>query len=758
MKITPLIQQRIRMWAEARGEAEPDILKTELTKPDSDGQSVALFACGDRKYIYKPRSCDTDLAWAQFMEAIEAVLDVPMPGTVAPLPPYCDEFTVVPCIENHEFSSEAELTDFYRRCGTLLALCMVLGSRDLHGDNLIADQGKPYLIDVELMLSGIAYTKAEDAPDLVHSLLNCHLLPHWSIDSDGDNIDRGGLSAYDDNLPQLYGLPFPPYLYIETIAEAFLDACRAILEKRSFISTELERFARVPFRKILRSNNLYRRFHYQLQQLESEAEKLESAQRLRRAYLKGPPGFAEIMERACESEIRAVLRNDLPTFFSYGGERCLRDASGVVADGYFAYSPLEAARLRLDALRWEDCEIQAKILRQSLRCTHPEISAIAVTDPMQVFELLESRAIPGLNSAWLGLTLNPRGEADFTGVGFSLFEGLSGILAFYASLYEATRSEAVREALLRRYTLCRDAYILNEEALKPSSLNLSLTDGIGGQILALVHCAACLKDESFLQDAALLLKRFPFDEYSGRDDADVYSGASGLLFALPALLGRGFDGQLRAIAAQLAEEIRHADAQVCGFGRGAAGIALGLGTAQYVTGVSYEEDILRLIEWETLQYNPDTLNWPDDGCHGQHSPGSGLCFGAPGIGLARMQLMRLVSHPRVLEICRSDIDRARTFLERDVLLERDSLCCGNAARIEAERSLTGDVKHNRLNPEPAFYHPLDSDDFPPGLFLGWAGVGYALVRRMSGSRRSLFLPWSEICRAFSASKPENPVL
>jgi len=46
------------------------------------------------------------------------------------------------------------------------------------------------------------------------------------------------------------------------------------------------------------------------------------------------------LDGVCESEMAAVLRGDIPYFFCYGDDRCLRDASGVAAEDYFALSPL----------------------------------------------------------------------------------------------------------------------------------------------------------------------------------------------------------------------------------------------------------------------------------------------------------------------------------------------------------------------------------------------------------------------------------
>ena len=118
----------------------------------------------------------------------------------------------------------------------------------------------------------------------------------------------------------------------------------------------------------------------------------------------------------------------------------------------------------------------------------------------------------------------------------------------------------------------------------------------------------------------------------------------------------------------------------------------------------------------------------------------GFCSGAPGIGLARKQMLEYTGNRQIRRICEKDVLRARTFLKNQIApLRRDSLCCGNVAMIEAERSLTGCMAGNRLNVAPVLVHMLVTDDFPVGLFQGWAGVGYALVRQMEASKSSLFV-------------------
>ncbi len=710
----------------------------KLADPHNGGQTAVLFESEGKKYIYKPRSPQMDFAWAEFVGAMGELLNVEVPGAVRPVSGADEAFTIVPFIEGREARSEAEVRRYYERCGTLLAFVMLLGSVDLHSENLIADGDTPYLVDLETVLSGITPDKAARKDNLYDSIVFSHLLPNWML-VDGENVDVGALTAAGKNQPRLNGAACPAWKYADEICAGFRKAFSAILLRREAVERELARFAHAPVRKLLRPTDLYGRLCGRIASIPDEDGKRACAERLRRAYLRGGEAWAEQMKRACESEIRAVLRGDIPYFFGYGDERCLRDMDGVVAGNYFAYSPVEAAGLRLRAMRAADGEAQERVIRQSLMAVCPEISVPEIRSAMDVFGLLEAQAIEGNPCSWMGLDTDERGAAFFQSIGFDLYSGLTGVLCFYASLYEACGDRRVRQAIDRRYAPYREMYIAEGGRVRTNGANISLTNGVGGHILALSHMARCLGDESYLRDAALLLKRFDFSEYDDFGAWDVFGGAAGLLIALPALIGCGMDGELAEIAGRLARGVCGTDAGLTGYGHGAAGLALGLAAAQKVGGGTFDGEILRLLEWENALYDEGEMNWPDLRDPEKQGFMKGICSGAPGIGLARAQLMRLTRNERIREICRQDNGRVGAYYKNKcALLRRDSLCCGNAAQAEAERVLTGQNDRARMNVPPVFFRPLDTNSFPAGLFQGWAGIGYALARQ-EGAKSSLFV-------------------
>lgn len=734
-------QRERLLFACARcGLSDIEIHQDSLSDPHNGGQCAALFSCGEKRYIYKPRSGAADFAWADFLDALTPLMEVPLPRAVRPISPAEADYTIVPFIEGAEACDEAQAHLYYTRCGSLLALCMALGATDLHSENLIADGDSPLLVDVETLMAGVTPDRAARGINLYDSLIFSHLLPNWML-QDGENIDVGALTGAGKNQLELRDEVCPAYAYTEDICMGFRTAYAGLLANKETVSRELERFAKAPFRKLLRPTDLYSRLCGQIEGLESEEAKRASAERLHRAYVRGGEEWAKKMHRACESEINAVLRGDIPYFFSFGNERCLRDMDGIVADDYYTHSPLEAALLRLAALRPEDGVAQERIIRLSLRTVCPEVEATPLPTAHGIFEMLEAQAIGGCPSVWMGLTTGARGEAYFQSIGFDLYEGLLGVLVFYGALYEATGDGAVLEAIRTRYDTYRSWYIRPTHRLRATPANLCLTSGLGGHLLALGYLARTLQDEAFLHDAAVLLSRFDFEGFADFSAWDVYGGVGGLLVALPLLRGCGMDGQLAKIAALLAGGICRTQPKLTGFGHGAAGLALALGAARHVGGGDFTTDVLRLLEWENTHYDVSEKNWLDLRDPQRRGFMKGLCAGAPGIGLARAQLLRYTRDDHIAAICRDDMQRVQAFLRSQTQpLRRDTLCCGNAALVEAGRTLRpANDCPLRLNDAPQLYHPLMTDDFPVGLFQGWAGVGYALARQLPKSQHSLFI-------------------
>ena len=239
-------------------------------------------------------------------------------------------------------------------------------------------------------------------------------------------------------------------------------------------------------------------------------------------------------------------------------------------------------------------------------------------------------------------------------------------------------------------------------------------------------------NKSYLEEAFALLEGFEEVAVSGTE-ADVLGGLAGLCLQLPKLKGE----KARRLAVILMPEMMKAKTKLTGAGHGKAGLALALGALQATLGTD-EADlrILQLLQEEDALFNRIRNNWPDLRLEDRISFMGGWCSGAPGIGMYRKKLMEFTSHSEILEICRKDIASVKTYLEehRGKDLQRDTLCCGNAARLmaasylgvempELKKSITRSVD----SASPRLFHLVNTADHQLSLMQGAAGVGYALA-------------------------------
>jgi lantibiotic modifying enzyme len=189
---------------------------------------------------------------------------------------------------------------------------------------------------------------------------------------------------------------------------------------------------------------------------------------------------------------------------------------------------------------------------------------------------------------------------------------------------------------------------------------------------------------------------------------------------------------------------------ITGFAHGAAGIAWALLELASRTGnKSYRDVALKAITYEHTQYSSATGNWAEN-APGSEEPGSEIgpamawCYGAPGIGLARVAAMRQVDHPTV----REDLELAIQATLRCGPGANHSLCHGDLGNLDfllqataihgkRELALKIDQLTNQVLASMKKYGwlcgvPLAVES--PALMNGLAGICYGLLRMAAPHR------------------------
>lgn len=152
---------------------------------------------------YKPRPVAAERSLHRLLACLD---EAGLAGPLAPAVVEREGYGWAAWISRRECADEAELASYYRRAGATLALGWLLGSRDLHAENIVAAGLAPAIIDAEMTsppslipalraVLGRLPAEAEVAARLQDSVIATGLLPAWMATRSGAAYDLSGLTG-----------------------------------------------------------------------------------------------------------------------------------------------------------------------------------------------------------------------------------------------------------------------------------------------------------------------------------------------------------------------------------------------------------------------------------------------------------------------------------------------------------------------------------------------------------------------------------
>lgn len=476
------------------------------------------------------------------------------------------------------------------------------------------------------------------------------------------------------------------------------------------------------------------------------------------------------------AERRDLWQMDVPLFVTHPGTRDIWSHDGQLFLGFRSEAGLERARNRIAAMSEDDLEHQLWLIRLALAAwtlnqigvhesdakTSITIPRSCSTTPTECASVLAKRLHQVAfrrdgEATWLGLHYRPGDETWSVGaVGPSLFDGTGGIALFLAYLAESTRSELhlhfAREA-------CGTFQRQLSRALSASTrTSLVGFSGIGGWIYVCSHLAALWKSERLLETAAALARRMD-DALDVAPTVDVIGGAAGAIRPLLTLYEQTGDHGVLECARSCGDHIISAclpqqhgvgwrspagRLPLSGFAHGAAGISWALLRLYDATRDDrYRATALAGLAYERSLFSPSNDNWRDLRSVESHADEADApcapwwCSGSAGIGLARLDMLDIYSD----DLMRTEVEVAvRATSARG--LRDHCLCHGWGTAVElivlAERAgftvppppTSGPWTRAMLNGirENGYTTGAPHGVEVPGLMMGIAGIGYALLR------------------------------
>ncbi len=570
--------------------------------------------------------------------------------------------------------------------------------------------------------------------------------------------------------------------YRDCIISGFISAYRLLLEHRDELLQEiLPSFVNDEVRCMLRPTRAYAillsaSFHPNILRDALECDRL--LDRLWMSVVE-QPHLASVIA----AERADLWASDIPVFTTCPGSRDLFTSTGERIPEFLPMSSLEMVKERISGFSEQNMEKQVWIIRASFSSLEL-VSDSAINQGLQlqpsesivsydrlmaaaraVGDRLERLADYDEDMAgWLEIaSVNERGW-KLVPTGPNLYGGMSGLtffLSYLGLLTDEQRYTALAQAALNT-TRCQIARRKERGELG----GIGIFNGIGSFIYLLSHLGTVWNNPVLYREAEELVQLLPStiveDQFF-----DVIGGAAGCIAALLSLYAVAPSQATLVAAIQCGDHlIESASPQttgigwsnefvptsLAGFAHGNAGIAFCLLQLFAVSGEErFRRAALEAIAYERSLFSPEKRNWPDlrpssisqaksdeKGIHDDPPYMVAWCHGAPGIGLARLGSLSVLQDTEV----DAEIDAALHTTIRQGFGRNHSLCHGDMGNLDILLTATRLLAKPRYKEilqrvTPMLLDSVETQSWisgvpqgveTPGLMVGLAGMGYALLR------------------------------
>ena len=606
---------------------------------------IAQFERGLR-LVYKPRPMAVDSAFQDLIRFLNDSGHAPSLRELSILAR--DGYGWSEFVEFKECAGVADVELFYRRQGSWIALLYALGATDLHLENLIASGEHPVVIDLEALFHPVLFSHAREWADdqarekMSESVMSLGLLPlpalingrafdtsglgatsHQVLPYEVDGLEAGGtdeirVAKVTSKLGEIRSRPRCAGADVDianhrgSIEEGFAQTYRFLLERRTRLLAEIERFKNVPTRVVLRpsatyASLLYDSYHPKLLR-DAIGRDLFFFQLWEETTPR--PGLA----RAVPSEYRQCLAGDIPYFSSVPSSLEIVGGDGTRVTGAFVETGWDHALRRINGMGEADLKEQRWFIQASLESLPLSTDGRGETRKHSFYgpttssgflgaaekignHLVDSAIRRGGSASWISLhykgdpdeTSRPKGRYLIGILDAELYGGLSGIILFLAYLYSLSPKSSYRE-------VAEEALATLEERLRRSTTPRppGAFSGTGGFLYLYLHLAALWDRAELLDRARSFLPEL--EGSIGRDHClDLISGSAGCIPILLSLNG----SRATALAERCGDRILEVGLGALGlprgFSHGSSGVAWAL---SHLDGERFRTEALAAIARE----------------------------------------------------------------------------------------------------------------------------------------------------------------
>lgn len=367
------------------------------------GRTVSIVETEKIKIVYKPRNSLPEQLLKELMclslKYIRRELSFRYPLFYGGSDYIWQEY-----IEYKTCVSMQQIKDFYYKSGMYLAIFYVLGSTDLHYENLVSCGEHPMFIDLETLINGSFNDDSyiQHFRDLNSSVLKTAMLPiidksstfdiNMSALFTGNKASKtmyGTVLIEDDendwvflnvpysaqtvsNIATLNNKLIKPDLVIKDLISGFRDVSSVMINnKKIFMSVfNNEKYKKMEIRQLLRPTRVYSKF---LSAAHNPAA-LKSIQLFNKIFdiltdnfKAGKFGYLRV-----EKEVESLKKGYIPSFHVFYNDKNLYYDNILVCENYYYKSPQESILQKLSALDNDLVDYQVRLIELSVATTYNE--------------------------------------------------------------------------------------------------------------------------------------------------------------------------------------------------------------------------------------------------------------------------------------------------------------------------------------------------------------------------------------------------
>lgn len=566
-------------------------INTELSESHNKGKNISILETESNKFVFKYRSVDTEEVFFNLLDYLNYQLPIKqyVPWLIKK-----NGYGWMEYIKQKECASISEIRDYYERIGSLLCLFYLLGTTDLHGENLISKRSYPVFIDLETLLNPLTklnnrhINKLNEFIDYKYglSVSRIGILPQWLLGPNTNVYNNSGLggsrtrlrypnvvwkninkdhmgyeyeelnSSEDKNLVYLGSKIQGPAKYTSEIVKGFSTLYNYLIKNKvnPNLLKKLESFANVNIRFVFRATKVYTLLldymnhpDYMrdgvVRSLEMEIIAKGFMVDLTKKYI-----FWDILN----DELNQLENNDIPYYTTNTTRLSLSSMYDKLYKSAFQYKGYERLLNMLKDLNTDDLGFQVQIIKTSVETnvinkSNNTFTQYVYTKKLElniqqiqktIFDIgqkiLESTIEIDGRSTWVSYVSNIVSHTyGYKPIGLDISNGNMGVALFIGALYAYSNERKYKHILNGILLPITD--VLNKDwAKKEFMLRFGTggTTGVASIIYGFTKLYELTSNDGYLEDATNFANIIDEVDIEKSIRQDVVSGNAGLLLAL----------------------------------------------------------------------------------------------------------------------------------------------------------------------------------------------------------------------------------